>query len=203
MSSVADRRRQVRETREQTRARIVAAATELLRERSFTELTVDEVMRAAGQGRTIFYRHFDDLPDLLLRASRDAVEELYAAQARLGSAREVPPRDTVREALRLAVAVHRRDGPLLRAVAEAAAADDRIAAARERMIGRFDDLLAAWLGEVTSGSGRTPADPAQTARALNLLNQAYLLDAFGHEPRVDPEAAVTTLGEIWIAVSGV
>ena len=33
-------------------------------------------MREAGIGRTIFYRHFDDMADLLLRASREAIEEL-------------------------------------------------------------------------------------------------------------------------------
>jgi hypothetical protein len=44
-----------------------------------------------------------------------------------------------------------------------------------------------------------PADVAESARALNLLNEAYLRDAFGREPRVSPEAAVQTLTEIWAA----
>ena len=42
-------------------------------------------MREAGLGRTIFYRHFDDLGDLLVRASREAIEELYEAQSKLRS----------------------------------------------------------------------------------------------------------------------
>ena len=45
-----------------------------------------------------------------------------------------------------------------------------------------------------------PADLAETARALNLLNTSYLLDAFGREPRVSAETAVQTLTEIWVAV---
>ena len=40
----------------------------------------------------------------------------------------------------------------------------------------------------------------ETARALNTLNEAYLLEAFGHEPRVSIDAAVRTLSEIWAAV---
>lgn len=203
MSTVEQRRRRVRESRVETRARIVAAARELLRERSFAELTVDEVMREAGQGRTIFYRHFDDLGDLLVRASREAVEELYAAQTAFGADRAAPAPDAVRRALEVAVAVHRRDGPLLRAVAEAAAADERIAAIREAMIRRFDDLLEERLRDARTRAGAPLADPAQTARALNLMNQSYLLDAFGHEPRVAPEAAVQTLAEIWLAVTRV
>ena len=45
-----------------------------------------------------------------------------------------------------------------------------------------------------------PADPAQTARALNLMNEAYLLDAFGREPRVTADEAARTLTEVWLAV---
>ena len=44
------------------------------------------------------------------------------------------------------------------------------------------------------------ADLAETARALNLMNETYLTDAFGREPRVAPEVAVRTLAEIWDAV---
>ena len=32
------------------------------------------------------------------------------------------------------------------------------------------------------------------------MNESYLLDAFGREPRVSPETAVQTLTEIWDAV---
>ena len=53
MATAAHRTR-VRQTREESRARIVDAAARLLRERSYAELTVDEVMREAGQGRTLF-----------------------------------------------------------------------------------------------------------------------------------------------------
>ena len=73
-------REQSRRTRQEVRARIVAAANELIRRRSYAELSVDEVMRDAGLGRTIFYRHFDDLGDLLIRVSQEAIGELYEAQ---------------------------------------------------------------------------------------------------------------------------
>ena len=76
-------RLRARQSRKQSRDRIVAAATELVRKRAYSELSVDEVMREAGIGRTIFYRHFDDMADLLLRASREAIEELYEAQRSL------------------------------------------------------------------------------------------------------------------------
>jgi hypothetical protein len=65
---------------------------------------------------------------------------------------------------------------------------------------RFDELLEATLREMPHVADNPPADLAETARALNLLNTSYLLDAFGREPRVSAETAVQTLTEIWVAV---
>ena len=50
--------------------------------------------------------------------------------------------------------------------------------------------------------GANVTDLDETARALNLLNENYLRDAFGGEPRVTDDVAVRTLTEIWLAVVG-
>ena len=186
-------------TREKTRARIIEAATELVRVRSYAELNVGEIMDRAGIGRTLFYRHFDDLGDLLLSAGRDAIEELYEAQVALASTRATHDSDAIRQALEVPVAVYRRHGPLLRAVVEAAAADQLVAAGQEELRRRFDELVEGTLRAMAEEGGREFADVAETARALNLLNESYLLDAFGREPRISTETAVQTLSEIWVA----
>lgn len=191
-------RARARRTREESRARIVASATELVRRRSYHELSVAEIMGAAGSERTIFYRHFDDLGDLLLKASREAIETLYEAELDLGSAREGLDAKAVRDALQPAVLAYSRYGPLLRALSEAAAGDERIAAGQAAIRRRFDDLVAGVLDELPASSGGR-ANVRETARALNLMNESYLLDAFGREPRVSPEAALQTLSEVWIA----
>ena len=198
--AVAPRTQRVRQSRQESRFRIVTAATELVRQRSYAELSVDAVMREAGIGRTIFYRHFDDLADLLMRASREAVEELFEAQQSLLEARPGDATEAVRRALEAAVEVYGRHGPLLRCMREAAAGDEQVASGYEAMRRRFDELAEQSLREV-GGLGRNgPADLAETARALNLMNETYLTDAFGREPRVAPETAVQTLTEIWDAV---
>jgi TetR/AcrR family transcriptional regulator, ethionamide resistance regulator len=199
MTSVNQKTR-TRQTREQSRRRIVDAATELVRERSYGELNVGELMERAGFGRTIFYRHFDDLGDLILGASREAIEELYEAQLALGSTRADYERDSIREAIALAVAVYSRHGPLLRAITEAAAVDEVVAARQAQFRQRFDELVADALRGATRQTGRSFADVIETARALNHLNIGYLLDAFGREPRVSVETAVETLTGIWDAL---
>jgi TetR/AcrR family transcriptional regulator, ethionamide resistance regulator len=193
-------RAEIRQSREQSRARIVAAATELVRQTSYGALTVDEVMREAGFGRTIFYRHFDDLGDLLVRAGREAIDELYDAQLAFSAARIGDGADVVHTAIEPAVAVYLRHGPLLRAIAEAAAGDEQIAAGQQAMRQRFNELVEHALRAMPSVAADPPADITETARALNLMNESYLLDTFGGEPRVSAETAVETLTEIWSAL---
>jgi TetR/AcrR family transcriptional regulator, ethionamide resistance regulator len=190
-------RQTIRQSRQESRERIVRVTEELVRKRSYSELSVDEVMREAGFGRTIFYRHFDDLGDLLMRASREAVEELFEAQRSLVEAEPGDATAAVRRALEAAVDVYQRHGPLLRCVAEAATVDERIAEGYAAMRRRFDDFAEQSLRDL---GGLDSPNLAETVRALNLMNETYLTDAFGREPRVSPETVVQTLTQIWDAV---
>jgi AcrR family transcriptional regulator len=193
-------RARARLSRRESRQRIVAAAAELVREHSYAELSVDAVMREAGLGRTIFYRHFDDLADLLMGSGREAVEGLFQAQLALVQSHPDNPASAVRQAFEAAVAVYERHGPLLRCLQEAAAGDEQIAAGYIEMRKRFDELAEQALRELSHGAA-APANARETARALNRMNELYLTDTFGREPRVAPEVAVQTLTEIWDAVT--
>ena len=99
-----------------------------------------------------------------------------------------------------AVAVYERHGPLLRAIVEAAAIDEQVARTTGALRERFDALVEQALARVWPSTTAPPADLAETARALNHMNESYLTEAYGREPRVPPEVAVQTLTEIWDAV---
>ena len=198
--SPTKRQAKARLSRQESRARIVAAATELVRRRSYAELSVDEVMERAGIGRTIFYRHFDDLGDLLMRAARDAIQEVYQAQLRLAETRVADDPGAVREAIKPAVLAYEKHGPVLRAISEAAAGDDEIAERYVEMRQQFDELVVEILIEMGTPTNGSRTSVPETARALNRLNESYLLDAFGREPRISTDTAVDTLTGIWSAV---
>lgn len=198
--AIARPRTATRAARRQSRARIIEAATALVRERPYASLSVGEIMERAGIGRTLFYRHFDDLGDLMLSAGREAIEDLYEAQRALAEIRVEHGPTAVREALALSVAAYERHGPLLRAGTEAAASDELVAARQEGVRRRFDELVAGALRSIEAETGRRFANPDETARALNLLSHSYLIDAFGHAPRISAQTAVQTLSEIWIAL---
>jgi AcrR family transcriptional regulator len=186
-------------SRDEVRERLLSAATELVRDRSFYELSVAEVTESAGIERTIFYRHFDDLADLLLRAATEAIESLYEAQVVLDAGRQEGDIEAVRAVVEPAVRVYERHGPVLRAVTEAGASNPRVAARGAELRRRFNELAADSLARLPGLRENPPADAAESARALNLMNEAYLRDAFGREPRVSADVAIQTLTEIWAA----
>ena len=135
MSTQPDDRADSKQTSNTRRAangavqRIVDAATELVRERSYAELSVGEIMERAGIGRTIFYRHFDDLGDLLLRAgARGDRGALRGPGRRSPRPASAPTRRRPARRSSCRSRVYREHGPVLRALSEAAAADRLIAA---------------------------------------------------------------------------
>jgi AcrR family transcriptional regulator len=195
----ATQQARTRLTRERSRGRIVEATADLVRERSYGELNVREIMGRAGLERTIFYRHFDDLGDLLITVAREAITELYEAQVAMADARAGADPESVRESIAATVAIYSRHGPLLRALAEGAAVDPVLDARQAELRARFDELVEGMIHRGIENGASPPPDPAESARALNRLVEAYLLEAFGGEPRITTDLAVDTLSDIWSA----
>jgi len=192
----AARRTAHRLQRGETRARIVAAAEEELRTRPLRDVSVEEVMERAGLTRTLFYRHFDDLFDLVLSVARPAFDDLFAVDEAVLEAR-ADDGDRLRRAIAPAVALFAEHGPLIRAVAEASVFDAAVEDIYQSALDRFAALTERFLEQVEA----PVTDPAQTARALTFLNVGYLLDSFGRAPRVTPEEATTTILELWRAAA--
>ena len=198
--SYAPQRTRRREQRENTRREILAAADRLLRERPYRELSVDLLMAQTDLTRTAFYRHFDDVPDLVLRLLADVGRELYAVGERWREGLERDHVAAAREGLRGIVQFMVRNGKLVRAVAEGAATDELIERGYQQYLEAFTELIAAGLEELGARSHVDVGDTRALARALNLMNESFLLDQFGKDPQGDPEVALATLETIWLRV---
>lgn len=197
MATEAHRVRQ-REQRESTRREILGAAEDLLRERPYRELSVDAVMAEIGLTRTSFYRHFDDLTDLVLRVFDDICEELVGvAKEWAGSAGAGYP-EPGKDALAGLVAFYVRNGPLMRAFNEAAATDERIERAVAEMTERMAAIAAGTLERLAEVQVIDVPDPHELGRAMTVMNQAYMLSQFGREPQGDPAEVLATLRTIWL-----
>jgi AcrR family transcriptional regulator len=174
------------------RPRILAAARALLAQRPFSELTVGALMAEAGLARTVFYRHFDDLPSLAPELLPDAADPLVDRVQRGGAER---PDEVAREMVEGLVALFTEHGPLLRAIDDAAHQDPAVAERLERALvaprGLIERLLRA--------APNPPPHPAESARMLMATHRAYLLDTFGTgaAPPGAPTTARATLLALW------
>jgi TetR/AcrR family transcriptional regulator, ethionamide resistance regulator len=199
MSSAAARTKR-REQRESTRREILAAADQLLRARPYRELSVDLVMAQTGLTRTAFYRHFDDVPDLVLRLLADVGRELYANGERWRERAFDDFAGAAHDGLSGIVDFFGRHGRLVRAIAEAAATDEQIEQGYSEFLGVFTEMISETFDAMVERGILEVPDTRALALALNLMNERYLLEEFGREPLGDRGVALATLETIWLRV---
>ena len=174
----------------ESRRRIIEATRDLIAERSFAELTVRDVMAHAGLARTLFYRHFDALPDLAPELLPDSDDPLVAQVERLGE-----PGEMIEAMVSGLVDTFANHGRLLRAIDDAARHDADVAARLDTALAGPRDLIARLL----AGVPNPPPDPEESARLLQASHRAYLLDTFGsgHDTALARKRAHGALMALW------
>ena len=192
--------RRRRRTPEVAEAEIVAAAESLLRERSFRELTVDEVMRRTDLSRPSFYVYFKDRHALILRVVEHLRGELRTMSQRWYTGSGDGPA-LAREAMEGIVEVYARQGPALRALADAATDDPEVELVYGGLVQSFIDVTTHHI-EAEIEAGRVlPLDAAETATALVWMMERYLNRSLGRLPAKTPrETVAETLTTIWTRV---
>jgi AcrR family transcriptional regulator len=196
MSSAVQRTRR-REQRENTRREILAAADRFLRERPYRELSVDAVMEQTGLTRTAFYRHFDDVTQLVLRLLEDIGAELYAAAEKWLEGAVEDFGGAAHDGLRGIVEFFERHGRLIRAISEAGVLDEEIERVYRGFLEFFIEMTKRGFDELVAAGRMEAVDTGQLARAMSALNEHYLVDQFGREPVGDPEVVLATLETVW------
>jgi AcrR family transcriptional regulator len=191
---------------EEAERAILAAARAFLEERPFREMTVEGIMVRTGLSRPAFYAYFRDRYEVVTRLLEGIGGLLFALDWRWLSGGEggEGARDVLVEALRAGSETFVEYGPVLRAIADAAGYDARVEQDyRHGLIERLTRAVAARISrDVEAGLSPSDIDPEETARALVLMTERYLLDAFGHPERRPSEAesvlVFRTLEGIWV-----
>ena len=124
--------------------RMLEATAELLAERPFDDITVDEIVERAGYTKGAFYARFDSkqalLRHLVARLTDGALEawETFLDPDRWA---EVPLADILEAFVRRMVAIYTRSGNLMRAVDREVqlGGDDAVRAIMERLNGQVAD----------------------------------------------------------------
>jgi len=191
---------------EEAERAILAAARAFLEERPFREMTVEAVMVRTGLSRPAFYAYFRDRYEVVTRLLEGIGGLLFALDWHWLSGGEVEEeaREVLVDALRAGSQTFVEYGPVLRAIADAAGYDAKVE--QVYRYGLIERLVAAVASRISRDveAGVSPADlePEETALALVLMTERYLLDAYGHperRPSREESAAVfATLEGIWV-----
>jgi AcrR family transcriptional regulator len=175
---------------------IIDAAESFLRERPFREMTVDEVMRRTDLSRPSFYVYFRDRHHLVLRVVEHLSGELFTMSDRwVGGTGE--PLVLARSALEGIVAVFAEDGPVMRALADAATDDPELEAAYSGVIQGFIDVVGGHIASEITAGRILPLNPEQTATALVWMTERYLMLSLGRDPVTPTDVVFDALWTIW------
>ena len=196
--SPAAPRRRPRHSPQETEREILLAGEQLLRERPFREITVEQIMLRTGLKRPAFYAHFRDRHDLVLRLVEHIGERLFEMAGRWLDGEE--PEKDLRAALEGIATVYVTHGPVLQALVDGVPSDERVETAYRGLVQSFIDATAEHIrSQQAAGTISPSTDPYETARALVWLNERYLSEAFGRQPPDDPSRVIDVLHHIWVA----
>lgn len=187
-----------RQTRTETRGQILDAAETLLSQRPLADLTIDELMALTGHSRTVFYRHFADLPDLVLAIAQRVGGELQAVAERWAGAAG-DPLAAADEGLAALVTFFTEHGLVLKAVSVAARSDAELGRAYEALMARFVAITADALRSAEARGAIRPlaVDHTEVAIALNTMNESYLLTRLGTLPQAPADDVLAVLRTLW------
>lgn len=186
-----------------TMREILAGADRFLRRHAYSELTPDVLAAEAGITTAELHEQFDDVTEVVLSLLTEMGLELYGVaerwlqDAQIEQQAELGFNAAARVWLRAIVDFFDRNGSIVRTLSEASLHDERIARAYNGFLDRFTELTAFGLDRMVTEGRIEPLDPWPVARALNLMNERYLLTEFGHG-QGNPEQALRTLETIWL-----
>jgi AcrR family transcriptional regulator len=140
----------------QTRDALGDALVELMHQRPFKSITVQEVLDRAGVGRSTFYTHYRDKDDLFISDVEEFWEMMSSILDRSGekSTRVAPVRELFS---------HIADVKVFR---DALIAAGKLHDVMELGQGQFARAIEKRLVKLTSGQGTVPAQLSATAHAL-------------------------------------
>ncbi|MGO9974581.1 MAG: TetR/AcrR family transcriptional regulator [Solirubrobacteraceae bacterium] len=197
MASHGKQKKRTRPTRDQTRARLLQAASEVFAKHGYDRSSLDDVAAAAGLTKGAVYSSFHSKDELFYALMRERIDERLALVA-IAVGSQTTLQDTTREAgAGLAELIFSQtDWQLLfiefwaRAVRDESLRKEfaRQRRAARELIARFIEQQAAQLGI------DLPAPSDQLAVAVLALSNGIAIEHLADPDTVDPSVFGTTLG---------
>jgi TetR/AcrR family transcriptional regulator, ethionamide resistance regulator len=156
-------------------------------------------MRRTDLSRPSFYVYFKDRHELVIRVAQDIGDELFAMSERWYEGTGDGP-TLIREAIDGVVGVFAAHGPVLHALADAAADDPRVERVYGEIIDRFVEATTRHIEDEVAAGRALPLGAHETAVALTWMMERYLQLRLGRSAQRPSEQVAETLTTIWSRV---
>jgi AcrR family transcriptional regulator len=183
---------------ERTRAEILDAAFDFLWSRPFRDITVNSLMATTSISRSAFYRYFDDIHGLM-QALLTRLESEILEGASPWLTENGDPVALLYESLAAEVRICYRHGPFIKAICDAAGTNAQLEDEWNWFLDRFDDAVSERIVADQELGLIEAFDPRPVATALNRVDAAMYVRAFGHRPRSRPDPVQQAITRVWIS----
>ncbi len=180
---------------------ILDTTAELLASAPLSDISVEAMVRGAGISRSSFYFYFGSKEEVLLALVDRTMSQLEAPIRAISEELADDPWAGMTAGIEATRRLWQDHGPILSAMAEAAAADPAIRAVWDATLQRFVDVNAeAIQAERDRGAASAGGpSPQELATALVWLSErAFHGHARGGEPHLADDRIVPVLTDIWM-----
>ncbi|KIU16764.1 TetR/AcrR family transcriptional regulator [Mycolicibacterium llatzerense] len=193
-------RRAARPSGDDREAAILATATTLLQQRSFAEISVDDLAKGAGISRPTFYFYFSSKEAVLLSLLDPLIKR--ADTGFDGALEDMPadPREAIRHGIEIFFSSFGSHPATARAGVEAVRTVPEFREVWAGLMQKWINLTAALItAERTRGAAPETLPARDLATSLNLMNERMIMATLAGEPgAVAHDDVVNTLTHIWL-----
>lgn len=193
-------RRSLRPSGDDREQAILTTAERLLAERSFADISVDDLARGAGLSRPTFYFYFKSKEQVLLSLLEPVITR--ADSEFDGAVQRLPtdPRRVWRNGIKAFFTAFSSHRALARAATEALATSTELRTVWLEFMQKWIDQTATMItAERARGAAPQTIPAADLATSLNQMNERTMMAALAAEtPAVDEDRVVDTLTHIWV-----
>lgn len=194
-------RRSTRPSGDDREAAILATATQLLHERPFSDISVDDLAKGAGISRPTFYFYFPSKEAVLLSLLDPLIKRADTGFDSALEAMPADPRRAIRRGIEIFFSSFGSHPATARAGTEAVNSSPEFRAFWAGLMQKWINLTAALItAERQRGAAPDTIPALDLATSLNLMNERMMMASLAAEhPSVEHDKVVDTLAHVWQA----
>lgn len=193
-------RRAARPSGDERQQAILDTASRLIQQRSFADISVDDLAKGAGISRPTFYFYFASKEAVLLSLMDPLIKRADTGFDNAMDSMHAEPHRAIRRGIELFFSSFGSHPATARAGAEAVNSSPEFRAIWAGLMQKWIGLTAALItAERQRGAAPETLPALDLATSLNLMNEKMMLATLaGDRPSVEHDRVVDTLTHIWL-----